>query len=86
MPSKAPSPAIRILPPPPSSAGVPSTTTRPPASSATAAAARPAPRPAVAMMLCPQAWPMPGRASYSSSTAMVGPASPARAANAVSTP
>ena len=51
-----------------------------------AAAASPAPSPAVAMMLWPQAWPMPGRASYSSSTAMVGPRSPARAANAVSTP
>ena len=38
------------------------------------------------MMLWPHAWPMPGRASYSSSTAMVGPASPARAAKAVSTP
>ena len=61
MPSKAPSRAIRILPPPPSSAGVPSTTTRPPASAASAAAARPAPRPAVAMMLCPHAWPMPGQ-------------------------
>ena len=39
--------------------------TRPPSSSASAAAARPAPSPAAAMTLWPQAWPMPGRASYS---------------------
>ena len=38
------------------------------------------------MMLWPQAWPMPGSASYSHSTAIVGPSDPARAANAVSSP
>src|SRR5207248_4432202 len=38
------------------------------------------------MMLCPQPWPMPGKASYSQSTAIVGPSLPARAANAVSRP
>ena len=85
-PSKAPRSAMRILPPPPSSAGVPRITTVPPSSSASAAAARPAPSPAVAMMLWPQAWPMPGRASYSQSTAMVGPAVPASARKAVGSP
>ena len=64
-PSKAPASIIITLPPPPSSAGVPRMTIRPPTSSATAAAASPAPRPAAAMTLWPQAWPMPGRASYS---------------------
>ena len=43
-----------------------------PAGPATAAASA-APEPAAAMTLCPQAWPMPGRASYSHSTAIVGP-------------
>ena len=77
-PSNAPRRASSTLPPPPSSAGVPSTTTRPPSSRGRARrAASPAPRPAVPMMLCPQAWPMPGRASYSHSTAIVGPPSPA---------
>ena len=38
------------------------------------------------MMLCPQAWPMPGSASYSQRKATRGPSVPARAANAVSTP
>ena len=56
------------------------------ASSASAAAARPAPRPAVAMTLCPQAWPMPGSASYSHSTAIVGTGRAGPAANAVSSP
>ena len=60
-PSRAPRSPRCTLPPPPSSAGVPRTTTRPPSSSASAAAARPAPSPAVPMMLCPQAWPMPGQ-------------------------
>ena len=82
-PSKAPLRAIRTLPPPPSSAGVPMMRTVPPAASATAAAARPAPRPAVAMMLWPQAWPTPGRASYSHSTATTGPPLPYDESNAV---
>ena len=44
----------------------------------------PAPRPADPMMLCPQAWPMSGNASYSQSTATVGPSVvPTRASNAV---
>ena len=53
---------------------------------ATEAAARPAPRPAAAMMLCPQACPMAGSASYSQQTAMVGPLVPAVARKAVSRP
>ena len=85
-PSNAPRSAMIALPPPPSSAGVPSTTTRPPSSSARAARARPAPRPALPMMLCPQAWPIPGSASYSHRTATVGPEVPARATKAVSRP
>ena len=64
-----PSGSCRRRPPRP---GVPRTTRRPPSSSATAAAASPAPRPAVAMTLWPQAWPISGRASYSHSTAIVG--------------
>ncbi|CAB4825382.1 unannotated protein [freshwater metagenome] len=83
-PSKAPLRAIRTLPPPPSSAGVPMMRTRPPACSATKAAASPAPSPAVAMMLWPQACPTPGRASYSQSTAMAGPDDPTVESNAVS--
>ena len=63
------------------------TATRPPASPARAARARPAPRPDAAMMLWPQAWPIPGRASYSHTTATTGPSpSPARASKAVSRP
>ena len=60
--------------------------TRPPAASATNAAARPAPNPAVAMMLWPHAWPTPGSASYSHSTATVGPSLPAVLSKAVSRP
>ena len=37
--------------------------------SATAARANPAPTAAAAMMLCPQAWPTTGSASYSAQTA-----------------
>ena len=70
---EGPARIMNTLPPPPSSAGVPRIDTRPPHSSASAAAARPAPSPAAAMMLCPQAWPMPGSASYSRQTAMSGP-------------
>ena len=61
-PSNAPSLGhagpCRRRPPRPACRG---STTRPPSSSASAAAARPAPRPAVPMMLWPQAWPMPGQ-------------------------
>ena len=84
---KAPWRIISSLPPPPSSAGVPMTATRPPASPVSAARASPAPRPEAAMMLWPQAWPMPGRASYSHTTATSGPSPlPERASKAVSTP
>ena len=78
----------RSLPPPPSSAGVPMTCTRPLGSwSRTAASAAPAPTPAVAITLCPQAWPMAGSASYSQRMAMVGPSPVSMLArNAVSTP
>src|SRR5215204_4101160 len=82
-PSKAPRSSSRILPPPPSSAGVPSTVTRSPASSATRARASPAPAAMAAITLCPQAWPTPGRASYSAHTTMCSGPDPARAANAV---
>ena len=68
------------LPAPPSSAGVPTTVIRPlngrrPPTrlAATAASAAPAPAPAVAITLWPHAWPMPGSASYSAITAIVGP-------------
>ena len=47
---------------------------------------RPAPRAEVAMMLCPQAWPTPGRASYSAQITTSGPVDPVRATNAVSSP
>ena len=57
----------------------------PPSSSASAAAAIPAPTPAVPMTLCPQAWPITGRASYSHSTAIRGPVLPATASKAVGT-
>jgi hypothetical protein len=69
-----------------SSAGVPSTVTRIPNSSAMPASATPAPAAAVAMMLWPQAWPTPGRASYSAQMITSGPAVPARAAKDVSNP
>src|SRR5215204_2661300 len=82
-PSKAPRWSSRTLPPPPSSAGVPSTVTRRPASSATLARARPAPAAMAAITLCPQAWPTPGRASYSAHTTTCSGPDPARAANAV---
>ncbi len=75
-PSNAPRSPRMTLPPPPSSAGVPITSRRPPAAATTVAAARAAPRPAAAMMLCPQPCPMPGRASYSHSTAIRGPSPP----------
>ncbi len=76
------------FPPPPSSAGVPMTWMRPFGSWArTAARAAPAPTPDVAITLCPQAWPMPGSASYSHRIAMVGPSPVSMVPrNAVSTP
>ncbi|MDH6437707.1 hypothetical protein M2158_006248 [Streptomyces sp. SAI-144] len=47
----------------------------------------PAPRPAAAIRLCPQAWPRPGRASYSSIRATAGRGLvPDRAVNAVGSP
>ncbi len=71
---KTPALISLTLPPPPSSAGVPITWMRPAGSwSRTAASAAPAPAPEVAMMLWPQACPMPGSASYSQRMAMVGP-------------
>ena len=82
-PAKAPRSSIRIFPPPPSSAGVPSTRTVRPRSSATAARARPAPTAVAAMMLCPQAWPTSGSASYSAQTATTSSPSPERDSSAV---
>ena len=82
-PVKAPRSSIRILPPPPSSAGVPRTRTASPTSSATAESARPAPTAVAAMMLCPQAWPTSGNASYSAQTATTRSPPPDRASSAV---
>ncbi len=80
----------RTLPAPPSSAGVPITWMRPGKGRVVSAAARaaPAPVPAVAITLWPQAWPMSGSASYSAMIAMVGPGPwPAMVArNAVGSP
>ena len=84
MPANAPRSSNRILPPPPiSSAGVPMTCTVSPTSSATAAAAMPAPAAMAAMMLCPQACPIPGRQSYSAQMARCSGPLPARAKKAV---
>ena len=47
------------------------------------AAAEPAPTAAAAIMLWPQAWPMPGSASYSAQIATCSGPLPARATNAV---
>ena len=69
-PSKAPRSSMRILPPPPSSAGVPSTVTVEPDVVCHRDSAAPAPTAAAAMMLCPQAWPTPGSASYSAQITM----------------
>lgn len=86
MPSNTPSSSMMILPPPPSSAGVPSTRTVRPASSATRAKPRPAPSAEAAIMLCPQAWPTPGKASYSAQIPTVSGPEPYSATNAVSSP
>ena len=75
-PSNTPASSSRILPPPPSSAGVPMTTTRPGKSCALAFSPSAAPMAAMAMRLCPQPWPISGSASYSASTAIVGPSPP----------
>ena len=83
-PSRAPRSIMKILPPPPSSAGVPSTTSEPPTSSTTEAAPKAAPSPAAAITLCPQAWPISGRASYSQQMATVGLPEPILATKAVS--
>ena len=74
-PSKAPRRAISSLPPPRSSAGVPRTRTLPGGPFGRLARARPAPTLAVAIRLCPQAWPISGSASYSASSATRAPPS-----------
>src|SRR5579883_981239 len=87
IPSNTPALIISILPPPPSSAGVPSRTTSPPAAPATEAAATNAPAAPAAMRLWPQAWPTPGRASYSARIATrAPPPAPARDRSAVGMP
>lgn len=85
-PSKAPRSMRIALPPAVSSAGVPRTSTRNPRFPATAAVPIAAPADAAAMMLCPQAWPISGRASYSAQSTNRGPSRPQRATNDVSNP
>ena len=81
---RRPRSSIRILPPPPSSAGVPSTITVEPDLVGDRGECRaPAPTAAAAIMLCPQAWPTPGSASYSAQTTMRSGPCPARPTNAV---
>ena len=63
--SNTPASSSSTLPPPDSSAGVPISTTVSPSSSATSASASAVPTAEAAMMLCPQACPIPGSASYS---------------------
>src|SRR5467141_3534693 len=72
---KTPASISLTLPAPPSSAGVPITWMRPAKGTVPSAAAMaaPAPVPAVAITLCPQACPILGRASYSAMMATVGP-------------
>src|SRR5690349_23656368 len=82
-PAKAPRSSSRIFPPPFSSAGVPTTVTVRPTSSAMRARARPAPTALAAITLCPHAWPISGRQSYSAHTATCSGPEPARARNAV---
>jgi hypothetical protein len=84
--SHAPASRRSTFPPPCSSAGVPSSTTRSPSSSATAASPIAAPTPAAAIMLCPQACPIPGSASYSAHSVTVRSPSPATASTAVGRP
>ena len=84
--SNTPCSSMVTLPPPPSSAGVPSTRTVMPSSSATRASPSPAPTADAAMMLCPQAWPTPGRASYSAQMATTSGPDPISALKAVGRP
>src|SRR5215207_3854188 len=65
MSSNVPALSSNAFPPPASSAGVPSSATVSPSSSATSANASAVPTADAAMMLWPQACPMPGNASYS---------------------
>ena len=84
--SKAPASTSRTLPPPASSAGVPRIVTSIPTSSATRASPNPAPTADAAITLWPQAWPIPGKASYSAQiTTRSGPL-PATARTAVASP
>ena len=86
MSSNTPASSIRALPPPASSAGVPSSTTVNPRSSATSASASAVPTADAAMMLCPQACPIPGSASYSAQIPTTSGPLPNSARNAVSKP
>ena len=65
MSSNVPALSSNAFPPPASSAGVPISATVRPSSSATSANASAVPTADAAMMLWPQACPMPGSASYS---------------------
>ena len=58
----------------------------PPPAPTPVAVPTPAPAAVPPIRLWPQAWPMPGRASYSHSTATRGPPEPTTASNAVGTP
>lgn len=75
---KMPFSIINTLPPPPSSAGVPSTLTVPAMLKCSKAAftAAPAPRPQMAIKLCPHACPTPFKASYSQQKPCVRPPLP----------
>ena len=76
IPSKRPSSIMMALPLPRSSAGVPRNTISPGSSSAIEASAIAAPTPDAAIVLWPQPWPRPGRASYSARIPIRGPAPP----------
>ena len=68
-------------------AGVPSSRTLPLKDTSTDLSARKAPNAEVAIILCPQAWPIPGKASYSARMSILGPLSAGIcASNAVSSP
>lgn len=84
--SKIPASIRSTLPPMSSSAGVPISFTVTPSSSATAARPSAAPTDAAPFTLCPQAWPMPGRASYSAQNAMTRSPVPYVASTAVGRP
>src|SRR5258706_6509803 len=85
-PAKSPARIRKPLPLPRSSAGQPKRRTRPGRSFPRSRRARNAPRAAVPMRLCPQAWPTPGSASYSPRMAMSGRPAPSSLTNAVSRP